>query len=1447
MTTRQYDANEDRNLLGEGNSYFSSLVRSSRSRSRSGSPERNSSVSVDSTDRNTHQPVGTDDHDREHFEKSLAQTVAWIPYTFRHWFMGSLSLIALSLCLVVFLLWWRSSTSYGLGPDNDSNALLFGWRYSPTLITVIYIQFTAMLFNDVKRTEPFARLARPEGAKASSSILYSSGPWWVALYDGFARKKNGGRSWVLICASLVNIIGFLAISPLSSAFLYSEEVVVPRSTDFLRLSPQSGSPLPIAADRTTHFRTIANLLQNVSTSGWITDNYTILPFWPSSLKDTPLNTLPTSSSETWEGETTMFKSELSCERMAVEAQTNGSYSYQKDYGESPGISVVWSTPDGCKYGVEVSIGLISLGGGSWSNTSNFFYGYDSLYKGTVSAKANSTAECNNREVIVVTEPWNSTIKPGAYSAHLCDTKYFMANITASVGLSGDEPEISFNESEYDRNKVLIPDTLVNTTQFRDLTLDADWATYMISIIWSSTAMLGGAAVILGALYDYNMTRMARDPDLVASAAKAKQRYFGEVLQASLNQQGASHQVPMQGQIHAVQTQVVVQSGPAIALGILFAISFLLLLAVWWMSQLRHRPLNLSKDPATTVGVAYLIAHNLRTKCGFQALRQPSSKELQKKLGREWYYTDSQGLGKNQPGETASQDFAQSENGTPTILRLPALLTLLVLLILVVVGVVVLYHYAESYRLYGKAFVYEVKLSFLSSGLSGVAPFSIIPTVIATLLGLWWSAMDDNFRRLQPYLSMSKSSSPYKKSVDLSYQSSYWMWAATKAVFNKHWLLFLVTLGSTLSPVFVLQDTTAMAALFDLGTGNVIQPVTLHRQLEVRDIPFVFETEQSTYPDNLSDYSADILTDLYKNISSYWMYTATIQLALNGSEPAWSKDGWSFVPLDLRNITAAKSLSAIGASAADNVNSISQTNITFETPAIRGRIECSEPPLQVLMNISNFYTSTDLRNGTIYNMSTVPDGLLGGYQLGNVYISEDLPSSITPILPSQNWTECPGCTTAFANPSQIICCGNGSSDSHEGGAAVGYWSPNADGIYYSPRWFQKNFTAKWFYGDAVAGIKTADTTAAEEIADPGLLFPNPPSMSLLNCEPIVETANSKITVDPSSGEIQDFDIFGTPQTVSEPWSDDFLSHSGSITDDRSGYTTYNVTLSYGRLFMTTMLTAADTLHIGGATHTLGFTTEDLSDNTYNIRDEMNGLNMDFMTYATYTMANKDPKALLDQDTFRRLTQKTFTTFFQHFVSSNISMQTGGWAYQKINASLPSDLGQAVELVNHYLPGNTPSAYQDDMHPISHTNRTVAATVSQRVELLQMNAVAVWLSIGIMAWLILTTVVVAVFQKRYFGSLVRNVECLGDVLVLIAGSANFLEVVREVQAGRLSASDYEQLRTRLGWFVDEDGGLRWGIEMEESFRDGPGVHWVSAPYFSKEKGSYTWNSSDEGREV
>lgn len=349
----------------------------------------------------------------------------------------------------------------------------------------------------------------------------------------------------------------------------------------------------------------------------------------------------------------------------------------------------------------------------------------------------------------------------------------------------------------------------------------------------------------------------------------------------------------------------------------------------------------------------------------------------------------------------------------------------------------------------------------------------------------------------------------------------------------------------------------MSALFQRGSTNIIQPVTLHRTLELRETPFIFKTLQSLYPHDTNDYSAYILADLYKNISSYWMYTATIELTLNGSEPAWSKHGWSFVPLDLESISAKNSLSSLGASQTDNPGLTSQTNVTFDTPAIRGRMECTQPPFETLTNFSNWLTPTDLRDHSVWNVSIIPDGLQGGYRLGSTWHNRQNPGIISPLTPSQNWTECPGCTSVFVNPSSIVCCSNQTSDVRNGTVGIGYWSPNTDLTSWTPRNWQGNFTAKWFHGEAYSDVKVNSNETT--IPDAGLLFPIPPSVSMLNCKPLVETANARVTVNPANGEVQSFSITDKPQLSTEAFADDYLPHNGSVVDMRHGYVHYNVSV------------------------------------------------------------------------------------------------------------------------------------------------------------------------------------------------------------------------------------------------------------------------------------------------
>lgn len=119
-------------------------------------------------------------------------------------------------------------------------------------------------------------------------------------------------------------------------------------------------------------------------------------------------------------------------------------------------------------------------------------------------------------------------------------------------------------------------------------------------------------------------------------------------------------------------------------------------------------------------------------------------------------------------------------------------------------------------------------------------------------------------------------------------------------------------------------------------------------------------------------------------------------------------------------------------------------------------------------------------------------------------------------------------------------------------------------------------------------------------------------------------------------------------------------------------------SFGVLFERSLLTSADVEGIISGIPQGKW--EDLDDQAFNIRDSEKGLNLDFMTYSMYMKARQDPTAFTNVSALEDFAQKTFSTFFRNFVSSNVSLMTGSWAYQPINATLPAELGAVDTHVN-----------------------------------------------------------------------------------------------------------------------------------------------------------------------
>lgn len=123
--------------------------------------------------------------------------------------------------------------------------------------------------------------------------------------------------------------------------------------------------------------------------------------------------------------------------------------------------------------------------------------------------------------------------------------------------------------------------------------------------------------------------------------------------------------------------------------------------------------------------------------------------------------------------------------------------LLVAIVLIAVAILVLQNLASRQLLYRSAFIYQLDLHAFNARFS---PQSILATLLAVGVSMWWDAIDKTLRTVQPFLNMSGSVVDVRHGAALSYQASYWLWASIRAAMNSHWLLSLVTFGTTLSQI-----------------------------------------------------------------------------------------------------------------------------------------------------------------------------------------------------------------------------------------------------------------------------------------------------------------------------------------------------------------------------------------------------------------------------------------------------------------------------------------------------------------------------------------------------------------------------------------------------------------------------------------------------------------------
>jgi Protein of unknown function (DUF3433) len=261
--------------------------------------------------------------------------------------VASASLLLAILCIVIAT---KSRQNDGLVNVPASSSFVF--NFLPTLVAVVYTLSWASISQDVIRTEPWALLSRPGGAKASESILMENEASWNHIVQAIAHWKKRGIRWAVLLAIAGNTIGSLVLNPLSAGLLQVVETAMTSHQQFLTADVSQFANTSI--DDLVFAKAAADALYNISTSAWIGRDYFVVPFWPAG-ESPNLGRQLSSSPQTWQGNANVFKVQVQCEDLPNHVVYFPFNSYT-----SAGLAV--NASDACSTVLEIP----DLTGGQWA-------------------------------------------------------------------------------------------------------------------------------------------------------------------------------------------------------------------------------------------------------------------------------------------------------------------------------------------------------------------------------------------------------------------------------------------------------------------------------------------------------------------------------------------------------------------------------------------------------------------------------------------------------------------------------------------------------------------------------------------------------------------------------------------------------------------------------------------------------------------------------------------------------------------------------------------------------------------------------------------------------------------------------------------------------------------------------------------------------------------------
>jgi hypothetical protein len=561
---------------------------------------------------------------------------------------------------------------------------------------------------------------------------------------------------------------------------------------------------------------------------------------------------------------------------------------------------------------------------------------------TISSKSpfvryNSSGACERTDIVLMgtvlfTDPEEPFMSNYTQKAWACELEVGTADLPVTISMARNTINVTFSHSDFDQNRVKVGDDMLNMTEARRLLHQSEWLPYLSP----ATFLSDRSALLLTAEYGYDFTTMLADDDMPVKLQNTTQAFFAELLQSAFSQNSDWTEKTLSGENIAQRERVRVLRGVGIAIAVIFALNACLLAVLARQCLTTNRPLNLTTNPSTTEGAADLVIGGHWDREAWKAFFIASKEEM----GRSFLlksYTTSPKLHESDNNADFSAiapehnpELNQSvHDWKPTTLRNASILSLGVCLALFATAIAILYAYASDNQLWRETFIYEVDLELIQDSVARFTPFSIIPTLLAVIVAMWWDAIHHKFCQLQPFIAMTKPEGiKLDEGAGLHYNGTNWVKTAYRAAKNGHWLLWFAVMSNFLCQLrkwslrsfpilhFLIKHivTISSSALFERELGTVSSSATLIRSLELRELPIRRESRNLFYQDSsylqkvdkeldeLSsqelEYAFTTTEKTYWASPATWLYSATNQIIGNGSEPNWSLDGWNFMPVDL---------------------------------------------------------------------------------------------------------------------------------------------------------------------------------------------------------------------------------------------------------------------------------------------------------------------------------------------------------------------------------------------------------------------------------------------------------------------------------------------------------------------------------------------------------------------